>query len=56
MLAQVLRVHPHVQGELTVIGRCCVMTFSVCTEPIAANGKSNPVASDITLGKVSANG
>src|SRR6478735_10826970 len=43
-------------ASLTVIGRYWVMWFSVCTEPIAAKGKSNDVASDIMVGKVSANG
>src|SRR5262249_9792814 len=42
--------------SVTSIGRCCVMWFSMCTEPIAANGKSKPVTSDIIVGKVSANG
>ena len=28
----------------------------MCTEPIAANGKSKPVTSDMTVGNVSANG
>ena len=32
------------------------MWFSMCTEPIAANGKSKPVTSAITVGNVNANG
>ena len=57
MLAQVLRVHrepPTV--SVTAIGRYCVMWFSMCTEPIAANGKSKPVTNAMTVGNVSANG
>ncbi|CFR90965.1 Uncharacterised protein [Mycobacterium tuberculosis] len=41
---------------MTAIGRYCVMWFSVCIAPIAANGKSKPVTNDITDGKVNANG
>jgi hypothetical protein len=40
----------------TAIGRYWSMTFSTCTAPIAENGKSNPVISSITVGKVRANG
>ena len=49
----------HLDAEtvsVTAIGRCWVMWFSMCTEPIAAKGKSKPVTSDITVGNVSANG
>ena len=42
--------------SVTAIGRYCVIWFSVCTEPIAEKGKSNPVTSDITDGNVNANG
>ncbi|CNH36044.1 Uncharacterised protein [Mycobacterium tuberculosis] len=42
--------------SVAAIGRYCVMWFSVCTDPIAAKGKSNPVTSDIIAGNVSANG
>ena len=42
--------------SVTEIGRYCVMWFSRCTEPIAANGKSKPVTNDVTVGKVNANG
>src|SRR5262245_9143121 len=42
--------------SVTAIGRCWVMWFSMCTEPIAAKGKSNPVTNAITVGNVSANG
>ncbi|CPB91975.1 Uncharacterised protein [Mycobacterium tuberculosis] len=43
-------------ASVTAIGRYCVMWFSVCIAPIAANGKSKPVTNDITDGKVNANG
>ena len=42
--------------SVTGMGRYWVMWFSRCTEPIAANGKSKLVTSDITVGNVSANG
>ena len=42
--------------SVTRIGRYWVMWFSMCTEPIAAKGKSKPVTSDITVGNVNANG
>ena len=42
--------------SVTLIGRYWVMWFSMWTDPIAAKGKSNPVTSDITVGKVNANG
>ena len=42
--------------SVTRIGRYWVMWFSMCTEPIAAKGKSNPVTNDITVGNVNAKG
>src|SRR3954454_12791261 len=42
--------------SVTRIGKYCVMWFSMCTEPIEAKGKSKSVTSDITVGKVNANG
>src|SRR3954452_21487857 len=42
--------------SVTPIGRYWVMWFSICTEPIAAKGKSKPVTNAMTVGNVNANG